>query len=295
MYARYLNSARRILRLIIKRVKIQVLAKKYKEATINEKEAKKYKEAAVDYPKRLQLWARDYLFTKPFDRAWHKEYSAQFFYHFANILKILELPPKAKILDVACGPGWLCEFLGRSGYDVTGIDISPDMIEIAEERIKAIKFGPQEGQPLQIKFLVGDAETTDLGSDFYHAAIFYDGLHHFTEPLAVLERVMASLKSGGILYVQEGIKPGLGSEDEQVLIEGMNHFGTLEKPFDQPELFGILKKVGFVNIQAYEAVNLIVKRDGKKIKPSLKNSMVPMTNTVVANLETCMTVSSLTS
>ena len=62
----------------------------------------------------------------------------------------------------------------------------------------------------------------------------------------------------------------------------MNQFGTLEKPFDQPELFGILKKVGFVDIQAYEPVNLIVKREGRKLMPPLRNSMVPMTNTVVA-------------
>lgn len=258
------------------------MGKKIKAATIAKKEVKKYKTAAINYPKRIEPWSHDYLYTKPFDNAGHKDYSAQFFYHFANILKILELPQKAKILDVACGPGWLCEFLGRSGYDVTGIDISPDMIEIAEERIEAIKFGPQKYNFLQIKFLVGDAETTDLESELYHAVIFYDSLHHFTEPLAVLERVLASLKSGGILYIQEGIKPAPGSEEEQNLIKVMNQFGTLEKPFDQPELFGILKKAGFVNIQAYEFVNLIVKRQEGEIIPSLRDSMVPMTNTVVA-------------
>lgn len=286
MYARYLTSLRRILKLIIKSLTIQIRTKKgaekYKTAVIDKKEANKYKTAAINYPKRLEPWSNYYLFIKPFDNAGHKDYSALFFYHFANIIKILELPQKAKILDVACGPGWLCEFLGRSGYDVTGIDISPDMINIAKERIQAIKFGPQKGHSLQIEFLVEDAENTDLGSELYHAAIFYDALHHFTEPLAILERVLASLKSGGKLYIQEGIKPAPGSELEQHLIKEMNQFGTLEKPFDQSELFGILKKVGFVNLQAYEAVNLIVKREGRKIEPSLRNSMVPMTNTVVA-------------
>lgn len=272
MYAKYLNSMRRILKQIINRRKIH----------IQKKEVKKYKAAAVEYPKRLEPWGHDYLFIKPFDDARHKNSSAQYFYHFASILKILELPQKAKILDVACGPGWLCEYLGRSGYDVTGIDISPDMIKIAEERIKAIKFGPQKDQFLQIKFLVGDAEKKKLGSEFYHTAIFYDSLHHFTRPIAVLKRVLASLKSGGILYIQEGIKPEKGSEGEQNLIKEMNQFGTLEKPFDQPELFAILKEVGFVNIQAYEPVNLIVKREEGEIIPPLRNSMVPMTNTVVA-------------
>lgn len=107
-----------------------------------------YKQAALDYPKRLDPGTRYYLYVKPFDTGRYKSYSAQFFHHFANLLEILALPPRAKILDVACGPGWLCEFLACSGYDMTGIDISPGMIEIANERIEAIRFGPYEGQPL---------------------------------------------------------------------------------------------------------------------------------------------------
>ena len=81
---------------------------KYETAAIDKEDVKKYKAAAVNYPKRLEPWNHDYLYTKPFDNAEHKDYSAQFFYHFANILTILELPQKAMILDVACGPGWLC-------------------------------------------------------------------------------------------------------------------------------------------------------------------------------------------
>ena len=37
----------------------------------------------------------------------------------------------ARVLDVGCGGGLLCESLARAGASVTGIDLSPGMIEVA--------------------------------------------------------------------------------------------------------------------------------------------------------------------
>ncbi|MFB0564053.1 MAG: class I SAM-dependent methyltransferase [Candidatus Aminicenantaceae bacterium] len=112
-----------------------------------------YKKAAVDYPTKLRPCDLYYLYTKPFDCSKDKSTSREHFTNFAHLLEILSLPPRTKILDVACGPGWLCEFLARSGYNVTGIDISSDLIQIAKERIEAIKFGPEEGKPPEVRFL----------------------------------------------------------------------------------------------------------------------------------------------
>jgi SAM-dependent methyltransferase len=241
-----------------------------------------YKQAAINYPKQLPPDNRYYLYIKPFDSAKDKSYSAQFFHRFASIIEILALPQRSKILDVACGPGWLSEFLARSGYAVTGIDICPDMIEVARERVETIKFGPNAGQPLKARFQVADPEVVGLGTDIYHAAIFYDCLHHFTDPQAVLQNIFQVLTPGGKLYIQEGVKPAPGSECEKILLEEMRRFGTLEKPFSQIELFDLLKHAGFVAIQAFEAINLIVKRKGKAIFPRLADVPVPMTNTILA-------------
>lgn len=38
------------------------------------------------------------------------------------------------ILDLGCGTGSMTEILAREGYDMTGIDISPDMLQIAIEK-----------------------------------------------------------------------------------------------------------------------------------------------------------------
>lgn len=38
------------------------------------------------------------------------------------------------VLDLGCGTGSLTEILARKGYDMTGIDLSPDMLQIAMEK-----------------------------------------------------------------------------------------------------------------------------------------------------------------
>ena len=50
-----------------------------------------------------------------------------------------------KVLDLACGSGWLSVFLSKYNFDVTGIDISPAAISLAnrwkeEENIPNITF-----------------------------------------------------------------------------------------------------------------------------------------------------------
>ena len=241
-----------------------------------------YKQAAVDYPNRLEGSNRHYLYTKPFDCTRERGTSAELFHGFASLLSILDLPPRAEILDVACGPGWLSEYMARSGYDVTGIDISPSMIKIAKERIESIQFGPDKDRPLKARFFTGDAETMETGHNRYHAAVFYDSLHHFPDQEAVLHSVYTSLRPGGRLFIKEGTKPPEGSEGEKNLMDTIIKYGTLESPLGQPELFSLLRKVGFLEAQAYEFVNAAIKRNGNRMTPALNDVPVPETNTILA-------------
>lgn len=50
-----------------------------------------------------------------------------------NLLLALQLTPGARILDLACGKGRHSRFLAQKGYDVTGLDISPQSIEYARQ------------------------------------------------------------------------------------------------------------------------------------------------------------------
>src|SRR5579864_5070514 len=56
----------------------------------------------------------------------------------------------ARVLDVGCGGGLLCEALARAGAKVTGCDLAPGMIEVA--RLHAAEQG------LEIGYQVAAAE-----------------------------------------------------------------------------------------------------------------------------------------
>lgn len=57
-------------------------------------------------------------------------------------------------LDVGCGSGNVAELAAGAGADVTGIDISPRLIEVAKARAEAGGF--------EIEYRVGDAENLDV-------------------------------------------------------------------------------------------------------------------------------------
>lgn len=45
-----------------------------------------------------------------------------------------------KVLEAACGTGRLTKRLYEDGYDVVGLDLSEEMLEIAVERVPSVKF-----------------------------------------------------------------------------------------------------------------------------------------------------------
>ncbi len=44
------------------------------------------------------------------------------------------------VLDAGCGPGWVADYLSRRGVAVSGVDLSPRMIDHARRRYPALSF-----------------------------------------------------------------------------------------------------------------------------------------------------------
>ena len=54
---------------------------------------------------------------------------------------LTQLPAKARVLDVGCGTGRpTAELLAAAGHDVTGVDVSERMVEIARAQVPAAHF-----------------------------------------------------------------------------------------------------------------------------------------------------------
>ena len=229
-----------------------------------------YKRGAENYPEKLAPSDRHHLLTKPFYNLAHKHDRWQgdgldadthrHFCDFANLAMVLALPPGARILDVGCGSGWLCEYFARFGYDVTGIDLSPHLIEMARERLHNIPFGADHETRLAARFLVHDIEIAALAETF-DAIICYDALHHFEDEHAVMRHLSTMLENGGQLFVLEGERPPEGSPSEEDLRGVMRQYETLESPFSRDYLLELLREHGFAIVGDYVSVNGLFARE----------------------------------
>ena len=243
-----------------------------------------YKEAARDYLRKIPEERRHHLRTKPFYNLANKpakyrnegmdEDTHRHFCDFANIAVTLALPAGSRLLDVGCGSGWLSEYFARLGYVVKGIDISPDLIQMSEERVARVPYGVDHETPLRCTFAVHDIEASPLLEKF-DAIICYDSLHHFEDESAVIRNLAAMLDVGGLLFVLEGDRPPAGSPSEHELRDVMTEFGTLESPFDFSYLRKLLDEHGFAIIGDYASVNGLFQRE------TIVDDHLPLTDVAV--------------
>ena len=223
-----------------------------------------YDQGHLTYVEQLepagQLWLR----TKPFGAPPNEELP-RCLRTFAHIVELTQLGLRAQVLDVGCGPGWLSELLARCGYWVTGVDISPDMVEIARRRIDAIPGPVGEQLEALAEFHALPVREMPWTSRF-DAAVLYDTMHHFDNELETLEVIRRTLVPGGQIYIHEGVRPPAGSEAERNLVGEMERFGTLESPFDPEYLVEVVEGAGQAALRpefnVIHAVNPIPERSG---------------------------------
>ena len=111
-----------------------------------------------------------------------------------RLVELSEIKPGFNILDIATGMGepalTAAKQVGKSGH-VLAIDISPQMLSFAKERV--ISLGLKE----IVEFKEGDAETIDLPSSTFDAALCRWGLMFFPNPKGGLSNIYESLVNGG--------------------------------------------------------------------------------------------------
>jgi SAM-dependent methyltransferase len=202
---------------------------------------------------------------------------APFFEDMGNFLlaaKRLSLPPSSRILDVACGPGWVVHFLAKLGHSVLGIDICEHLLDCARKRIAEDPRGPFQNQPLKARFQLHDIEASPLpGVERFDAATLFSALHHFHDPISALENIRAALTGGGLLVIVEGTKPPEGSAWALEHKEIMEKYHTLERPYTRPQLEQLLSISGFPHYEFLSPLcDLFPLREG--VLPSVNDQIV---------------------
>lgn len=107
-----------------------------------------------------------------------------------------EIPVGASVLDVGCGTGTLSVLLAEHGRRVTGVDLSPRMLERA--RAKADKH------EVSVEFLLGDASDPPVQASF-DVVIARHVLWALPDRSAALNRWLALTPAAGRLILVEGL------------------------------------------------------------------------------------------
>ena len=106
------------------------------------------------------------------------------------------------VLDIATGTGDLAIQFAQSGIDkVTGLDLSPGMLEIGREKVE------NKGLGNQVEMIQGDSENLPFEDNTYDAATVAFGVRNFEQLEVGLSEIRRVLKKGGLLVVLETSVP----------------------------------------------------------------------------------------
>jgi len=141
--------------------------------------------------------------------------------------------PGGSVLDIGCGVGVAMSVLAQRGFEVVGIDISPNMAEFAKKRNPGADI------------IIGDFLETDF-NDTYDAILAFAFIHLFpkAEIPKIFGKIRSVLKPGGVAL--------LSSTESSESKEGMyvkEDFGKEHRRFrkfwTEQELRGSLAQSGF--------------------------------------------------
>lgn len=131
-----------------------------------------------------------------------------------------------KILDIGIGTGLLSETLYREGVEITGIDFSARMLDLAKKKMpngRFIQFDFNEGLPKEIK-----------GEKYDHIISSY-AIHHIDDEQKIdfLKGIVQNLTDGGLVLIGDiAFETGAAMEkvrEQSTVWDEAEHYMVAEK------------------------------------------------------------------
>lgn len=137
------------------------------------------------------------------------------------------LPKRGRILDIGCGGGQDSQQFSYAGYKVTGIDMSPRMIQLAKSFVK------------RGKFIIGDFLEVNLKDNHYVGVwcmrVFL--LVPLSKQQEFLNKIYRILKQGGFLYIM--------TKANSTDTEEIDERGVFRKLITEDTFKNLLSRAGF--------------------------------------------------
>lgn len=168
----------------------------------------------------------------------HKPFDREMLHRFAALLG--EVPEGAglPVLDIGCGPGHVTAFLREAGAPVTGVDLSPGMLEEARRLNPGLEFREADMRSLPWS----DSSVAGIAAPYSVIHIQREGVTH------VLREFRRVLVPGGIVYLTFHVGGEVRHSDE-----------WWDRPvdldfvfFETAEMDRYLRDAGFSHVETFE-------------------------------------------
>jgi ubiquinone/menaquinone biosynthesis C-methylase UbiE len=107
-----------------------------------------------------------------------------------NLLALVGVLEGEVICDLACGQGWVAREFARRGAQVTGLDLAPNLLALAQRY--------EEQEPLGIAYVHGDAQRAEpLGDQQFTGCVCVMALINIADLHATFQSVRRILQPGG--------------------------------------------------------------------------------------------------
>jgi ubiquinone/menaquinone biosynthesis C-methylase UbiE len=124
------------------------------------------------------------------------------------------LRPRARVLEVAPGPGYLAIEIARRGdFRVSGLDISGTFVRIARDNARSEGFG--------IDFRQGNAAQMPFADESFDALVCRSAFKNLTDPLGALDEMHRVLAPGATAWIYD-LRKEASREEIAAEVEAMN-------------------------------------------------------------------------
>lgn len=146
-----------------------------------------------------------------------------------------------RVLDVSSGRGTQSIFYAQHfGVDVTGLDLSPEMVRSARQRARDADLGER------VSFVQGDSQELPFADASFDVVINECAVGIPDDSQRVLDEMVRVVAPGGVVAIHESTwADSLDLAEKEELSE---RYGTT--PLERVEWIGMLEQAGIVNVQS---------------------------------------------
>ena len=114
----------------------------------------------------------------------------------ARLVEAVDPAPESRVLEVACGPGFLALAFGARCREAIGLDLTDAPLAIAEKNRR-------ERQLENVHFEHGDADRLPFADGEFDVVVCRFAFHHFEEPARVLGEMARVCRPRGKVAVED--------------------------------------------------------------------------------------------